>query len=158
MLRPSATLQPDLFLCSSDTLISPSGKILVPGIREAVAPLTDEEWKLYQDIEFDMDDYKNKIGVGQLMYNNKVILTNLNVKNVKSKLMERDIRFFCPCVFYRWMCCPTGGVTPPFLSMALRAPFPTPAQKQSFLLRLLRSSPLDRFPTWTLLWSKNRYK
>uniref|UniRef100_A0A3B3DY28 Carnosine dipeptidase 1 n=1 Tax=Oryzias melastigma TaxID=30732 RepID=A0A3B3DY28_ORYME len=57
-----------------DTLISPSGKILVPGIREAVAPLSDDEWRMYQDIEFDVDDYKNKIGVSKLMYNNKVDL------------------------------------------------------------------------------------
>lgn len=56
----------------SDTLISPSGKILIPGIREAVAPLSDEEWKMYQDIQFDMEHYKNKIGVSQLMYSNKV--------------------------------------------------------------------------------------
>lgn len=55
-----------------DALISPSGKILIPGIREAVAPLSDEEWKMYQDIEFDIDNYKNKIGVNQLMYSNKV--------------------------------------------------------------------------------------
>ncbi|KAG7469951.1 hypothetical protein MATL_G00134310 [Megalops atlanticus] len=57
-----------------DTLISPSGEILVPGIREAVAPLSDEEWKMYQDIEFDMENYKNKIGVSRLMYSNKVEL------------------------------------------------------------------------------------
>ncbi|KAK1896243.1 Beta-Ala-His dipeptidase [Dissostichus eleginoides] len=57
-----------------DTLISPSGKILIPGIREAVAPLSDEEWKMYQDIQFDVEDYKNKIGVSQLMYSNKVDL------------------------------------------------------------------------------------
>ncbi|KAG7239069.1 hypothetical protein INR49_030216, partial [Caranx melampygus] len=55
-----------------DTLISPSGKILIPGIRDAVAPLSDEEWKMYQDIQFDIDHYKNKIGVNQLMYSNKV--------------------------------------------------------------------------------------
>ncbi|XP_037639534.1 cytosolic non-specific dipeptidase isoform X2 [Sebastes umbrosus] len=57
-----------------DTLISPSGKILIPGIREAVAPLSDEEWKMYQDIEFDIENYKNKTGVDQLMYSNKVDL------------------------------------------------------------------------------------
>ncbi|KAG8010356.1 Cytosolic non-specific dipeptidase [Nibea albiflora] len=57
-----------------DTLISPSGKILVPGIREAVAPLSDEEWKMYQDIQFDIENYKTKIGVNQLMYSNKVDL------------------------------------------------------------------------------------
>uniref|UniRef100_A0A8C5EEM7 Cytosolic non-specific dipeptidase-like n=1 Tax=Gouania willdenowi TaxID=441366 RepID=A0A8C5EEM7_GOUWI len=57
-----------------DTLIDPNGKILIPGIREAVAPLSDEEWKMYQDIQFDLENYKNKIGVDQLMYNSKVDL------------------------------------------------------------------------------------
>ncbi|XP_049586554.1 cytosolic non-specific dipeptidase [Syngnathus scovelli] len=57
-----------------DTLISPSGKILIPGITEAVAPLSDEELKTYQDIQFDLDNYKSKIGVSELMYNNKVDL------------------------------------------------------------------------------------
>lgn len=37
-----------------------------------MAPLSDEEWKMYQDIQFDMENYKNKVGVSQLMYNNKV--------------------------------------------------------------------------------------
>ncbi|XP_047217736.1 cytosolic non-specific dipeptidase [Girardinichthys multiradiatus] len=57
-----------------DTLISPSGRILIPGIQEAVAPLSDEEWKMYQDIEFDVNHFKNKTGVNHLMYNNKVDL------------------------------------------------------------------------------------
>uniref|UniRef100_G3NIL6 Zgc:114181 n=1 Tax=Gasterosteus aculeatus TaxID=69293 RepID=G3NIL6_GASAC len=57
-----------------DTLISPSGTILIPGIREAVAPLSDEEWRMYQDIQFDLDHYKTKIGVSELMYTNKVDL------------------------------------------------------------------------------------
>lgn len=37
-----------------------------------MAPLSDEEWKMYQDIQFDVDNYKDKVGVSQLMYNNKV--------------------------------------------------------------------------------------
>ncbi|XP_057196042.1 cytosolic non-specific dipeptidase [Triplophysa rosa] len=57
-----------------DKLISPSGEILIPGIREAVAALSDEEWKIYQDIEFDVQRYKEDIGIGELMYNNKVDL------------------------------------------------------------------------------------
>ncbi|XP_034730285.1 cytosolic non-specific dipeptidase [Etheostoma cragini] len=57
-----------------DTLISPSGTILIPGIREAVAPLSDDEWKMYQDIQFDIENHKNKTGVNQLMYSNKVDL------------------------------------------------------------------------------------
>ncbi|XP_022518134.1 cytosolic non-specific dipeptidase [Astyanax mexicanus] len=57
-----------------DTMISPSGTILIPGIREAVAPFSDEEWKMYQDIEFDVESYRTKMGVEQLMYSNKVEL------------------------------------------------------------------------------------
>lgn len=57
-----------------DTLINPSGKILIPGIRDAVAPLSDEEWRMYQDIQFDLDNYKSKTGINQLMYSNKVDL------------------------------------------------------------------------------------
>ncbi|XP_066534263.1 cytosolic non-specific dipeptidase [Hoplias malabaricus] len=57
-----------------DSLISPSGKILVPGIREAVAHFSDEEWRMYHDIQFDVDSYRAKIGVDRLMYNNKVEL------------------------------------------------------------------------------------
>lgn len=57
-----------------DKLISSSGQILVPGIREAVAPLGDEEWSRYQDIEFDLQSFKQDIGLTQLMYSNKVDL------------------------------------------------------------------------------------
>lgn len=63
-------LEPFLFI--TDKLISPSGEILIPGIREAVAALSDEEWKIYQDIEFDVERYKEDIGISELMYNNKV--------------------------------------------------------------------------------------
>ncbi|XP_072572987.1 cytosolic non-specific dipeptidase [Paramormyrops kingsleyae] len=54
-----------------DTMISPSGKILIPGITDAVAAVTDEEQAMFQRIEFDLDDYKQKIGVDGLMYNTK---------------------------------------------------------------------------------------
>ncbi|KAJ8290925.1 hypothetical protein GJAV_G00019250 [Gymnothorax javanicus] len=54
-----------------DSLISPEGKILIPGIQDAVAPLSDEERSQYQSIEFDLEDYKRKIGVDGLMYSNK---------------------------------------------------------------------------------------
>ncbi|RXN05181.1 cytosolic non-specific dipeptidase-like protein [Labeo rohita] len=73
-----------------DKLISPSGKILIPGIREAVAHLSDDEWRMYQDIQFDLETYKQDVGMSQLMYTNKArqktpvlkeqFLTVLNVK------------------------------------------------------------------------------
>ena len=34
-------------------LVDTSGKILVPGLQDLVAPVTDEEAKLYDDIDFD---------------------------------------------------------------------------------------------------------
>uniref|UniRef100_W5M932 Carnosine dipeptidase 1 n=2 Tax=Lepisosteus oculatus TaxID=7918 RepID=W5M932_LEPOC len=57
-----------------DTLIDSSGKILIPGINEAVAALTEEEMKLYEGIEFDLESYQRKIGVDRLMYSSKADL------------------------------------------------------------------------------------
>ena len=34
-------------------LVDTSGKILVPGLQDLVAPVTDVEAKLYDDIDFD---------------------------------------------------------------------------------------------------------
>uniref|UniRef100_A0A914VP35 Peptidase M20 dimerisation domain-containing protein n=1 Tax=Plectus sambesii TaxID=2011161 RepID=A0A914VP35_9BILA len=42
------------------------GTILVPGIKEMVAPVTDAERKLYDAIEFDIEDYRNDIGASRL--------------------------------------------------------------------------------------------
>lgn len=77
------------YLSPPDTLISPSGKILIPGIREAVAPLSDEEWKMYQDIEFDIESFKSKIGVSQLMYSNKVMHRGVDLKK------KQYLIFYC---------------------------------------------------------------
>lgn len=141
----------------TDTLISPSGKILVPGIREAVAPLSDEEWRMYQDIQFDLDNYKNKIGLNQLMYSNKVnscvLPTFLHAPLQIMKMIYINVMI----VSTRWICWPTYGATLQCLFMALRGPSLILAQRLSSPPKLLPSFPSDRFPTWTLLWSKNRY-
>ena len=34
------------------------GNILIPGISDSVAPVTDDEKKLYADIDFDPEDYR----------------------------------------------------------------------------------------------------
>ncbi|KAJ8294183.1 Cys-Gly metallodipeptidase dug1 [Rhodotorula toruloides] len=51
----------DLFALFSK-LVTPQGKILVPGINEKVAPLTDEERKLYEDIDVTLGDFEQAIG------------------------------------------------------------------------------------------------
>ncbi|MBN3296187.1 CNDP2 dipeptidase, partial [Amia calva] len=54
-----------------DSLVDKKGKILIPGIYEAVAPLTDEENKLYEKIDFDMEEYCKDVGACKLLHNTK---------------------------------------------------------------------------------------
>jgi len=51
----------DLFALFSK-LVTPQGKILVPGINEKVAPLTPEERKLYEVIDITMADLEGAVG------------------------------------------------------------------------------------------------
>ncbi|GAA5875948.1 hypothetical protein JCM3774_005826 [Rhodotorula dairenensis] len=51
----------DLFLLFSK-LVTPKGKILIPGINEMVAPLTEEERKLYEVIDVTVADFESAIG------------------------------------------------------------------------------------------------
>ena len=44
---------------------------MVPGLCDDVAPLTEEEKKLYEKIDFDLDEYCRDVGVGQLLHNTK---------------------------------------------------------------------------------------
>uniref|UniRef100_A0A8C4THX0 Cytosolic non-specific dipeptidase n=1 Tax=Erpetoichthys calabaricus TaxID=27687 RepID=A0A8C4THX0_ERPCA len=54
-----------------DSLLDKKGKILVPGIYESVAPLTDEEKKLYEKIDFDLEEYCKDIGTCKLLHETK---------------------------------------------------------------------------------------
>lgn len=49
-------------------LVDDKGKILIPGVNELVAPLTDEEDQLYEDIDFDHQDYAKDIGTERLLH------------------------------------------------------------------------------------------
>ncbi|KAL3210588.1 hypothetical protein MRX96_037057 [Rhipicephalus microplus] len=48
-----------------------TGKILIPGIMDDVAPLTDKERKLYKSIDFDMEGYRKDIGASGLLHATK---------------------------------------------------------------------------------------
>ncbi|XP_021416076.2 cytosolic non-specific dipeptidase isoform X1 [Oncorhynchus mykiss] len=53
------------------SLVDTKGKILVPGMYEEVANVTDEEKKLYEKIDFDMVEYAKDIGAGKLLHDTK---------------------------------------------------------------------------------------
>lgn len=69
-------LNPDIrcFLFTG-CLIDKKGKILIPGINEAVAPVTDEELALYEKIDFDLKEYAKDVGAMKLLHDTKVYCT-----------------------------------------------------------------------------------
>uniref|UniRef100_A0A4W4FKM9 Cytosolic non-specific dipeptidase n=1 Tax=Electrophorus electricus TaxID=8005 RepID=A0A4W4FKM9_ELEEL len=56
---------------SGSTLVDKKGKIQVPGIYDQVAKLTDEELKLYDKIDFDMEEYAKDMGASRLLHATK---------------------------------------------------------------------------------------
>lgn len=53
------------------SLVDKKGKILVPDMYNSVAPLTEEEEKLYKKIDFDLDEYCKDVGAGKLLHDTK---------------------------------------------------------------------------------------
>lgn len=51
-------------------LVDPSGKILIPGIAEMVAPLTKEEDQRYDNIQFDLEGFEHNIGSKTVIHDN----------------------------------------------------------------------------------------
>lgn len=54
-----------------DTLVDKDGKILIPGIMADVAPLGDDEFEIYKNIDFDVEEYKKMIGTDKLLNDSK---------------------------------------------------------------------------------------
>ncbi|XP_047382592.1 cytosolic non-specific dipeptidase isoform X2 [Sciurus carolinensis] len=50
------------------SLIDNRGNILIPGINEAVAPVTDEEHRLYDHIDFDLEEFAKDVGAKSLLH------------------------------------------------------------------------------------------
>ncbi|XP_077886001.1 cytosolic non-specific dipeptidase isoform X2 [Ictidomys tridecemlineatus] len=50
------------------SLMDNKGKILIPGVNEAVAPVTREEHELYEHIDFDLDEFAKDVGAETLLH------------------------------------------------------------------------------------------
>lgn len=57
---------------SPGSLLDRTGKILIPGLSEAVAPVTQEELQLYDEIDFDLEEYAKDVGAETLLHSCKV--------------------------------------------------------------------------------------
>ncbi|ELV10904.1 Zinc finger protein 407 [Tupaia chinensis] len=53
------------------SLVDSSGHILIPGIYDHVAPLTEEEKKLYEAIDLDLGEYRNSSQVEKFLFDTK---------------------------------------------------------------------------------------
>lgn len=49
------------------TLVGGDGQIAIPGVMEAVAPLTEQEKERYSAIDFDVEGFRRTAGVDRLM-------------------------------------------------------------------------------------------
>lgn len=54
------------------SLVDSSGHILIPGIYDQVAPLTEEERKMYKAIDLDLEEYRTSSHVKKFLFDTKV--------------------------------------------------------------------------------------
>lgn len=80
------------------------GTIKIDGLKDMVAPVTDEERELYEKIDFDINDYKNDIKVDRLTTDDKVkILMNrwrfpsLSVHGIEGAFSGPGAKTVIPC-------------------------------------------------------------
>jgi len=85
-------------------LATVDGKILIDGINELVAPVTKAEEKLYESIDFDLNDYCEDLGVNKLVSDSKSeILMNrwrfpsLSVHGVEGAFYGPGAKTVIPC-------------------------------------------------------------
>lgn len=55
------------------TLVAPSGEILIPGLKDTVAPLTDAERKRYEAINFSLSDIHASTGSQTCLSDDKTV-------------------------------------------------------------------------------------
>jgi len=56
------------------SLVDSQGKILVPGIYDMVAPVTEDEKLIYPKLDFDPEDFRREVGAEKLIHSSKEML------------------------------------------------------------------------------------
>ncbi|KAI6075282.1 Beta-Ala-His dipeptidase [Aix galericulata] len=86
-----------------DSLVDPTGHIQIPGIYESVAALTEEERKLYESIDYDIEEHKNNSGVKKFLYSSKeeILLhlwryPSLSIHGIEGAFHEPGIKTVIP--------------------------------------------------------------
>lgn len=70
-------------------LVDQKGRILIPGVNELVKPMTEEEDKLYDNIDFDTDEYASDIGCERLLHDGE----NVDKLTVKKLTLQHRWRY-----------------------------------------------------------------
>lgn len=105
------------FFYISGSLVDKKGKILVPGIYNDVAPLTEEEKKLYEKIDFDLTEYCKDVGAGKLLHDTKA-------SNRLMMLLLTRGEMCCLIVGFLWVFFVIAG-TNPNASLEVPVSFPS---------------------------------
>uniref|UniRef100_A0A663LRC2 Carnosine dipeptidase 1 n=1 Tax=Athene cunicularia TaxID=194338 RepID=A0A663LRC2_ATHCN len=86
-----------------DSLVDPTGRIQIPGIYDSVTALMEEERKLYESIEFDLEEHKKNSGVKKFLYGTKeeILLhlwryPSLSIHGIEGAFHEPGIKTVIP--------------------------------------------------------------
>lgn len=69
-------------------LVTPDGQILVSGVKDLIAPITDDERAKFEAIHFEMQDIHAAVG-------GEVTISDDTVKTVSFLVSEKNFFFFC---------------------------------------------------------------
>ena len=70
-------------------LVDQKGRILIPGVNDLVKAMTAEEDKLYDNIDFDTDEYASDIGCERLLHDGE----NVDKLTLKKLTLQHRWRY-----------------------------------------------------------------
>lgn len=85
----------DLFHLFSK-LVSPAGEILVPGVKDLVAPLSDEEKARYEGMDFQISDLESAVGSKTLLSDDKAEVLMGRMRNPSLSIHGIEGAFSAP--------------------------------------------------------------